>query len=352
MSPRPERPMESPVSAASSPRDPLSILAEGASALARATDLDSATARLLELARAATGATIAAALAQDPDRPALQLVASVGMDDEAAERLAADAADPADPFATAVRERVPDYAREALLPSGAAFTGAYLPLVVTAGGVEAVVGAVGFGWMSPPELDDEGRAILSSIADLIAVAMDRARLSTTAAERSEWFERLANIDPLTGLANDRTVARVLELEIARAARQQSEVSVAVLDVDGFRETNEDGGRDAGDDVLRQVAAVLAESVRLVDTVGRIGGDEFILVAPGSAGGMVAQRIVAGIGRIDPVAGRAVTASIGVARFPTDGTDVESLVASAMRALEQAKSGGPGTVAETPVATET
>ena len=351
MSRRPERTMEPPVSDASSPRDPLTILTESAAALARATDLDSATARLLEIAGAATGATMAAALAQDPDRPALQLVASIGMDAAAGERLAADATDPADPFATAVRERVADFAREARLPSGDSFTGAYLPLVVSTGGVDSVVGAVGFGWTTSPDLDDSARAILVSVADLIAVAMDRARLSTTAAERSEWFERLAHSDPLTGLANDRTIARVLELEIARAARQQSEVSVAVLDIDGFRETNEDGGRDAGDDVLRRVAAVLAESVRLVDTVGRIGGDEFILVAPGSAGGMVAQRIVAGIERIGPVGGRAVTASIGVARFPADGTDVETLVASAMGALAQAKTAGPGTVTETPVAAE-
>ena len=57
----------------------------------------------------------------------------------------------------------------------------------------------------------------------------------------------------------------------------------MFDIDDFQATNRDGGNEAGDDVLRRVAAVLAESVRLVDTVGRIGGDEFVLVAPGSAG---------------------------------------------------------------------
>ena len=67
----------------------------------------------------------------------------------------------------------------------------------------------------------------------------------------------------------------------------------MFDVDDFRATNRDGGNEAGDDVLRQVAAVLAESVRLVDTVGRIGGDEFVVVAPGSAGSVVAHRVLDG-----------------------------------------------------------
>ena len=115
---------------------------------------------------------------------------------------------------------------------------------------------------------------------LAALAVDRARLASTAAERSEWFERMAHTDPLTGLANERTVGRILELELARAGRQGSEVSFAMFDVDDFQATNRDSGHEAGDDVLRRVAAVLAESVRLVDTVGRIGGDEFVLVAPG------------------------------------------------------------------------
>ena len=114
---------------------------------------------------------------------------------------------------------------------------------------------------------------------------------------------MAHTDPLTGLANERTVGRILELELARAGRQGSEVSLAMFDVDDFRATNREGGNEAGDDVLRRVAAVLAESVRLVDTVGRIGGDEFVLVAPGSAGMTVAQRVLDGIAALPPVGGR-------------------------------------------------
>ena len=89
---------------------------------------------------------------------------------------------------------------------------------------------------------------------------------------------MAHTDPLTGIANERTVARVLELELARAGRQGGEVALALFDIDDFRSANATDGR-AADDILRRVAAVLSESVRLVDTVGRIGGDEFVLIAP-------------------------------------------------------------------------
>ena len=107
----------------------------------------------------------------------------------------------------------------------------------------------------------------------------------------------------------------------------------MFDVDDFRATNRDGGHEAGDDVLRRVAAVLAESVRLVDTVGRIGGDEFVLVAPGSAGMTVAQRVIDGIAAL-PAGRRAATISVsaGVARFPADGTDADELIAAATDGL--------------------
>ncbi len=156
---------------------------------------------------------------------------------------------------------------------------------------------------------------------------------------------MAHTDPLTGLANERTVARILELELARAGRQGSEVSLALFDIDDFRSANATDGHEVGDDILRRVAAVLAESVRLVDTVGRIGGDEFVLVAPGSAGAMVARRVQDGIAALPAVAGRNVSVSAGVVRFPIDGGDSESLIAAATATLERAKTAGAGSVAE-------
>ena len=119
------------------------------------------------------------------------------------------------------------------------------------------------------------------------------------------------------------------------------MSLALFDVDDFRSANERDGRDVGDDILRQVAAVLAESVRLVDTVGRIGGDEFVLVAPGSAGAMVARRVLDGHRGI---AGRRRAGRLGFGRrgaVPGDGSDSESLIAAATEALTRARGGAPG-----------
>jgi diguanylate cyclase (GGDEF)-like protein len=113
------------------------------------------------------------------------------------------------------------------------------------------------------------------------------------------------------------------------------VSVALFDVDAFTEINDSAGGRTGDRVLRQVAAVLAETVRLVDTVARTGADEFVLVAPGSAGVLVAKRVLDGIARLDAVDGHAVTVSAGVARFPQDGTDAEALLTAARTALDGA-----------------
>ena len=122
------------------------------------------------------------------------------------------------------------------------FVGAYLPLVVSSGGVEVVARVIGHGLAGAARSSTTAeRETLTALAALAAVAVDRARLASTAAERSEWFERMAHTDPLTGLANERTVARILELELARAGRQGSEVSLALFDVDDFQSTNRESG---------------------------------------------------------------------------------------------------------------
>jgi diguanylate cyclase (GGDEF)-like protein len=331
------------VSTPGSTSDPLAALVAAIDAVATAGDLEPALEGVLA-ATASLGPAMAAILVQDPDRPGLQVVATTGFDGAAREQLAMDTADPAHPFAEAAAGRTPSFDREATMADGSVFVGAYLPLVVVSGGVEVALGSLGLGWPAPHTLDGPGRQLLQALAALAAVAVDRARLSSTAAERSDWFERLAHTDPLTGLANERTVGRILELELARAARQGSEVSLAMFDVDDFQKTNLSGGHEAGDAVLRRVAAVLAESVRLVDTVGRIGGDEFVLVAPGSAGMTVAHRVLEGITALPAIAGRPITVSAGVARFPVDGADAESLIAAASDALARARENGRGRVA--------
>jgi diguanylate cyclase (GGDEF)-like protein len=320
----------------------IAALAASADALARGPSLDSALTTILGTAATTVGAKQAAIFLQDPDRPAPDLAASFGIDAGQIEAWRGGLADPAHPVVEAARTRTAAFDRVA---DGAAGVNADLPLVVSRDGVESSVGGMTFAWPSSRPVDVAERAFLQAIADLAAVAIERFRLASLITERSDWFERLAHTDPLTGLANQRTLARVLELELARAGRQGGEVSVALFDVDDFVATNEAAGHEAGDDLLRAVAAVVSESVRLVDTVARFGGDEFVLVAPGPAGITVARRVLAGIAALPDVEGRRPSVSAGVARFPADGTSADELIGAAQRALAAARESGPGKLAE-------
>jgi diguanylate cyclase (GGDEF)-like protein len=322
---------------------PLAVLTTAADALARGSDLDATLGAILGAAVEATGANRAIILLQDPDRPDLELAGSIGLDDAAMEAARVAAQDAADPLVVAARTRTPAFGRPGVGDSTVQH--ADLPLVVSRGGIDRTVGVASFVWPADATVADDDRALLLAAADLLATAIDRAHLASTVVERSEWFERMAHTAPLTGLANHRTFARILELEIARAARQGGEVSIAIFDVDDFAETNAEAGAEVGDDVLRTVASLLAESVRLVDTVARYGGDEFVLVAPGAAGATVARRVLDGIGALPMFDGRTISISAGVARFPNDGADATELLAAAEGALVRAREEGRGSLGE-------
>ncbi|HTC86256.1 MAG TPA: sensor domain-containing diguanylate cyclase [Candidatus Acidoferrum sp.] len=330
------------------PRDPATILTELASALATGDDVDATLGRLLKAATGAVGAQVGVVYLQDPDRAGLQVAVSIGLDEalRSAVEAAAELAD--DAPAQVARERVALTVASGPFVSAAGVAAADLrPLVVERTDIELPLGVLAVAWDKPHSTTTVESAALAALAAACAVAVDRGRLASLIAERSEWFERMAHSDPLTGLANHRTFARVLELELARAGRQGSEVSVAIFDVDQFASTNEASGHETGDDILRAVASVVAESVRLVDTVARYGGDEFVVVAPGAAGVTVARRVMDGIARLEPIDGRPITVSAGVAKFPSEGATSEELLASAEAALDRARSAGRGGLASAP-----
>lgn len=281
----------------------------------------------------------------DAERDALAIAASIGFAEGAAAELEADvAANPEHPIARTAHGQTAILGAATTQPGRPPRTGSAWPLRVAHDGVEEPIGALAISRAGPWIVGETEASLLAAFADLIAITLDRARLTAMASERAEWAERVAHTDPLTGLANARTLSRVLELEVARAGRQGSDLSVALFDIDDLAATNAAVSPAAGDDMLREVAIVLAESVRLVDTVARWGGDEFLLVAPGSAGVTVARRVLDGIAALPSVAGRSVSVSAGVARFPIDGTSPEELIAAAEAALRAAKSTGPGSIA--------
>jgi diguanylate cyclase (GGDEF)-like protein len=317
--------------------DPLVLAA--IRAVARSGDPDATLDELLEIALRAAGADRTAAFLWDAGRGGLALAGSRGYPPDDLSALEAAVAAPDHPVQLAAQERIQTSGKPGL---GGRVLAAW-PIVVGGDGIEEPIGALALEGEAAPGADVGER--IGALADLVAIIVDRARLSENAAERIDWAERLANSDMLTGLANAHTLSRVLELEIIRAARQKSELSLAVFDVDDLTGFNDSNGRTAGDDVLREVAAVIAQSIRLVDTVARWGGDEFMLVAPGATGATVVKRIVESVAALSMPSGQRITISAGLAHFPADGTMSDELVFAAKAALRAAQAVGPGNLAE-------
>ena len=252
-------------------------------------------------------------------------------DDEGAGFESMVAEDPAHPIHKAALDRTGSLGRTWVSPAGASVTFADLPLVVASGDAEACVGVLSFGWEGEHEVTPPRRPCSSRWRTSRRPRSPRSARSSMATERAEWFERVAHTDPLTGLSNGRTLGRVLELEVARAQRQGSEVSVAMFDVDGFTALNEASGSRAGDQVLRQVAAVLAETVRLVDTVAPDRRRRVRRRRAGVGGVTVARRVLEGIGRSRPSRATRSASAPGSRGSRRTGPTRESLLAAARAA---------------------
>lgn len=153
-------------------------------------------------------------------------------------------------------------------------------------------------------------------------------------------------DPLTGLYNRRYLDESLELELARAKRSGDPITAIMVDIDHFKTFNDTFGHDAGDFVLKIVADILARSMRKGDVPGRFGGEEFLLLMPGTDKQHGAERaekmrqVIAGldVGYAGRKLGR-ITASFGVAAYPADAESGQSLLQAADNSLYAAKESG-------------
>ena len=178
-------------------------------------------------------------------------------------------------------------------------------------------------------------------------SIQRAQLIESARADNARLEALAHTDPLTQALNRRALTARLAAELDRARRYQSPVTLLLVDLDHFKKINDTYGHLVGDEVLREVAALLLHAVRSVDVVARYGGEEFVVVLPetGAEGAVAfAERIREKIGgepfgKAEGVS-LALTASIGVAAYPSpDIETVEELFARADAALYRAKAEG-------------
>ncbi len=200
------------------------------------------------------------------------------------------------------------------------------------------------------EYDSSGGAL-----QLAGAVHDITRLKDT----EEQIRRLAYFDTLTGLPNRLLFTEQLHKGLADAERQGQQLAVLFVDLDHFKRVNDTLGHSAGDELLRVVSARLAQSVRPLDSISRgsverdrnsiarLGGDEFIIMLSDLHGAVdaaaVARRLVAAL--TEPVTIQCtelyVSASVGIAMYPYDGTDIDTLLMNADTAMYRAKEAGRG-----------
>lgn len=169
---------------------------------------------------------------------------------------------------------------------------------------------------------------------------------TDARDHRQAVEHIAFHDALTGLPNRRLLSDRLSQSLSRAERQSEKLAVCFLDLDGFKPVNDRYGHEAGDKLLIEIARRLLAVVRAEDTVSRLGGDEFVVVLNGLSGEQerdeVLTRIASSIAipiEISPDCRVNVTASIGIAMYPQDGNDADTLLRDADQAMYRAKNSG-------------
>jgi len=311
-------------------------LLEATQIVARGGDLGQKLDALAEQAVAAIGVTAAVVYLFDPATRRLEPVAQAGLDAQAlAEAEPVDADDDREIVALALRERRPqrpaeDRGSSALQAQGQAVADLIAIPIIAADevGNEDVEGVL-VASLSGDALDDgERENAIGALADLCAVAIRQAQLENALVERADWIGRLATTDPLTGLANRVTFDRMLELEIARATRQETPLSIVLFRVVGMPDIASQGGDEVGDDLLRHVASMLSDQVRVVDTIARFDEQTFGLIAPGGGGAVVGERVRVAAAAVEGLPGRPIELAFSVAVFPAEGATSDELLAAA------------------------
>jgi len=158
------------------------------------------------------------------------------------------------------------------------------------------------------------------------------------------------LDTLTGVFNRRYFDNQLSTELQRASRYEHNLSVILLDIDGFRSVNEEFGNQTGDRVLQQLARILERSLRSVDILARYGSDEFVILLPETRKALTqktAQRIIKNVANHDffkdDLRIKEINVSVGIVGFPEDAGGVREIIGKAEDALRRAKRQGGGRI---------
>ena len=193
--------------------------------------------------------------------------------------------------------------------------------------------------------DEQLVHLLVEMGSNISFALDAMDKEAQRREVEERLAQLAQYDVLTGLPNRSLFLDRLHQAMARARRNGAMIGLMFIDLDRFKQINDTLGHSTGDKVLQVVAVRLKEQLREVDTISRLGGDEFTLIVEGVPSTAhlvtVAQKVREAVAAPMHIDGREifVSTSIGITVFPRDGTDVDELLKNADIAMYRAKQEG-------------
>jgi diguanylate cyclase (GGDEF)-like protein/PAS domain S-box-containing protein len=160
------------------------------------------------------------------------------------------------------------------------------------------------------------------------------------------LKRQAHLDPLTGLSNRRHFLVQGDVELSRAIRSNSKLSVLMLDIDFFKKVNDSYGHQAGDSILQALAKVCQDTIRKINVIARLGGEEFAIILPGTNAYdaiLVAERLREFVANMEvtipPNLSIKVTISIGISTLDNNFTNIDTLLNQADKALYEAKKTG-------------
>jgi len=207
----------------------------------------------------------------------------------------------------------------------------FIPLIVN----NEVIGSLVVASRRPNAYSSKDVKLLGELASLIAMPIENSRLYARA-------EQMARNDGLTGLLNRRAMDELVASEVKRHSRYGGVFSLIILDLDSFKAYNDNFGHPAGDEILKRVGNIIKFSIRNTDQAFRYGGDEFAILLPqtdSADAARAAERLRNNIATVSDPGFIPITASMGIASWPTDGIGTAEVITAADTALLQAKRDG-------------